>query len=319
MTDQMSLCVVVVTYRRVSSLADCLDGLSKLRRLPQQIIVTVRDIDRETQDFLQSYSTSNLSFQQVLVTTPGIVAARNAGLEACNSDIVAFLDDDTVPHADWSERVIEHFVANPRLGGLGGKDRLHNGIQFDERRSNVIGRVQWCGRVIPNQHLGYGAPREVDFLKGANMIFRSKAVGSIRFDTRLKGKGAQPNDDVTFCLAVRRAGWQLVYDPAVLVDHFSGSRDEVRHYAVIAPVTDWRGFQDFGYNEVIAVWDELSPRRRVAFGIWSVLIGTRVCPGILQAVRFTPKLGLGSWRRFWIAQRGKLEALHDLRAPSDSV
>lgn len=146
------------------------------------------------------------------------------------------------------------------------------------------------------------------------MSFRRTAIGEIRFDTRLRGKGAQPNDDLTFGLAVRRAGWRLVYDPAVLVDHFSGRRDEARHYATVAKVTDESGFRDYAYNEVVALWDELSPARRVGFAAWSFLVGTRVCPGLLQAVRFTPKLRQASWHRFRLAQQGKLEAWRHMRA-----
>jgi hypothetical protein len=39
-------------------------------------------------------------------------------------------------------------------------------------------------------------------------------------------------------------------------------------------------------------------------------IGTRIMPGILQAVRFTPELGWGSWLRFAHAQKGRISALH---------
>jgi hypothetical protein len=43
-----------------------------------------------------------------------------------------------------------------------------------------------------------------------------------------------------------------------------------------------------------------------------VLIGTGVFPGFVQAIRFTPKLGIHSWRRFVIAQQGKMDAFRDL-------
>ena len=65
----------------------------------------------------------------VVVEVTGVVAARNAGLDAVRSDVIGFFDDDTIPHPDWSERALAHFVADPRLGGLGGKDRIHDGVQ----------------------------------------------------------------------------------------------------------------------------------------------------------------------------------------------
>ena len=302
----LSFGVLIVTYRRVEDLDRCLDGLCRLRRAPDEVVVTVHDGDDATAAFLAARPVESLPLRMISVPQPGIVAARNAGLAAIATDVIAFVDDDTVSHPDWSERILSHFDRDPTLGGLGGKDRLHDGVRFNDQRSDVVGRISWYGRVVPNQHLGHGAPREVDMLKGANMSFRRAAIGTIRFDARLRGRGAQPNDDLAFGLMVRRSGWRLLYDPAVLVDHFSGRREEVRHYATVAAVTDQRGFKDFAFNEVVALWDELSPARRAAFVAWSVLVGTRVCPGLAQAVRFTPRLGLASWQRFRLAQQGKL-------------
>jgi hypothetical protein len=71
-------------------------------------------------------------------------------------------------------------------------------------------------------------------------------------------------------------------------------------------------FRDFAYNQVISIWHALSPLRRAAFFVWSVLVGTGVFPGFVQALRFTPKLGIHSWRRFLIAQQGKMDAFRDL-------
>ena len=54
-----------------------------------------------------------------------------------------------------------------------------------------------------------GAVRDVDYLKGANMSFRVKAVAGARFSTLLRGHGAGPHEDMAFSIAVRRRGWRL--------------------------------------------------------------------------------------------------------------
>lgn len=309
----LSLGVTIPTYRRPNDLERCLQALAKQQRLPDDVIVTVRDIDEQTRRFIAGCSGLPFPLRMIdLAAIPGLVAARNAALDACRTDIMAFLDDDTAPHPDWAARVVEHFVADTNLGGLGGKDRLHDGTCFNDGRTDRVGQVQWFGRVVADHHLGHGAPRRVQMLKGANMSFRANAFARIRFDTRLRGTGAQPNDDLTFSLAMRREGWTLRYDPAVAVDHYSGSTEQVRHYVDIAAVRDVQGFRDFAFNEVVALWDEFPLWRRGVFAIWSVLVGTRVCPGLVQAVRFTPRLGLASWQRFALAQRGKLDAVRTL-------
>lgn len=303
---------MIATYRRPSDLMRCLDALERQTTPPDDVIVVHRDTDAATAVALAARPASALPRRVCVVTEPGVVAARNVGLDNCVTDLIATLDDDTAPHADWVARAVAHFQADPALGGLGGRDCLYNGDIVVEPGKSVVGRVEWAGRIVADHHLGVGAPRPVDMLKGANMIFRSSAFGAIRFDRRLRGKGAQPYEDLKFTLDVRRQGWKIIYDPAVQVDHFPGTSEQVRHYVQVAAVQDHEGFDALMYNEVLALWDEFSPTRRLVFAGWSLLIGTRIAPGMIQAIRFTPRLGLASWQRFLMTQRAKFGAMREL-------
>jgi hypothetical protein len=91
--------------------------------------------------------------------------------------------------------------------------------------------------------------------------------------------------------------------------HYPGQRDDARFYSGVQKVLDVVGYRDCAYNTTIALWDEMSPPRRVVFLIWSLLVGTGVAPGLVQAVRYTPALGWRSWQRFWITQQGKAQAV----------
>jgi len=272
----------------------------------------VRDIDLESQEVLRDPASFPFSTRVLLVDEPGLVPALNVALDACRTDFLAFLDDDAIPHPEWSMRLMNHFVDHPRLGGVGGKDRLYDGLRLVEGRAAVVAKVFWFGRVLPNHHLGYGAPRPVDMLKGTNMCFRAAAFANVRFDTRLRGIGIQTNHDLAFSQAIKNRGWEILYDPAILVDHFTNSRGRPRHYVDIIRVIDKQGFRDWSFNEVVALWDVMPLWRRISFVAWSFLVGTRVCPGLVQAIRFTPRLGAASWQRFILAQQGKLEAFRSL-------
>jgi GT2 family glycosyltransferase len=304
--------VAVCTYRRAGELSRCLAGIAAQRRAPDDIVIVVQTRDRESQEFLagnflQQNFPAGPKPRIVSVDQPGTVVARNAALDACRTDVLAMLDDDAVPHPDWLERIAQDFANDPRLGGLGGRDRCFQGHAFDERKAEVVGKLQWWGRRIGNHHLGHGPLRPVDVLKGANMSFRAEAFRTVRFDPRLRGSGAVSYEDIAFSLAVRRAGWGIAYDPAVLVDHYEGVRTEPRYYSYTIPVSDAEAFRNFAFNGVVALWGEMSWPRRGAFLLWSILVGTRVCPGLVQAVRFTRAMGVASWRRFFIAQQGILE------------
>jgi cellulose synthase/poly-beta-1,6-N-acetylglucosamine synthase-like glycosyltransferase len=307
-----SIGVLICTYRRPESLGRCLAALAAQERRPDEVIVVVRDSDAATHDWLASCKPDGLRLRVVGVTLPGTVAALNTGLDSCRTDILAITDDDTAPRPDWLARILEHFTADPRLGGLGGRDRCHDGARFDDRQRAPVGRLQWFGRMIGNHHLGFGAARPAAMLKGANMSYRRRAVAGIRFDARLRGTGAQPYEDIAFSLAVARSGWRLVYDPRIVVDHFTGRRDEPRHYVSVSALADVEGFRTHAFNGVVALWDELSPPRHAAFLLWSLLIGTGPSPGLAQALRYTPRLGAASWQRFWVAQQGKAAAYRSL-------
>jgi hypothetical protein len=139
------------------------------------------------------------------------------------------------------------------------------------------------------------------------MSFRRLAVNNLEFDRRLRGTGSA--EDFAFSRAVSLAGWELLYDPLVLVDHYEGRRQDLRHYSSLQ-VTDLQGFEDYVHNLNVATWDSLSPMGHLASFLFFFFVGTRIMPGILQAVRFTPELGWGSWLRFAHAQKGRISALH---------
>ena len=114
------------------------------------------------------------------------------------------------------------------------------------------------------------------------------------------------------CKFARRAG-HLLYDPAVAVDHYTTPGPGVsRPYVGTGTRLDSLApLADLAYNEVLAIWDALRPSGRMIFPLWSLLIGTGVSPGFLQAIRFMPRLGGASWRRFRGCPVRKVQSLSE--------
>src|SRR4028118_1425239 len=216
----MSITVLIPTYRRPKDLARCLEALQKQTRPADEVLVVVRDTDAETWTFLKAFNPDLLPLRTVTVSVTGVVAAMNAGLDTAQGDIIAIVDDDGAAHTDWLERVEAHYLADSRVGAVGGRDWVYHGTQLEDGACKVVGRLQWFGRVIGNHHLGVGEPREVDVLKGANSSYRRAAIADLRFDKRLRGTGAQIHNELPFCLALRRAGWKIIDDPMVAIDHY---------------------------------------------------------------------------------------------------
>jgi cellulose synthase/poly-beta-1,6-N-acetylglucosamine synthase-like glycosyltransferase len=282
-----------------------LAAIAAQTRPADRIVVVRRDTDTETATYLAAAGSTFGPLSVAEVSAPGQVAALNCGLSLIDTDIVAITDDDAAPRPDWLARIEKHF-ADPRVGGGGGRDYIAS--TFDEPGRSVVGILQWHGRTIGNHHRGTGPPRSVDILKGANMSYRMAAVGSRRFDIRLWGGGAQVHNDLAFSLAMRRAGWTLMYDPDVAVDHYPAERfdDDRRNERSLSAIVD------SAHNETLVVLENLSRARRTAFWLWAFAVGTRDLPGMLQCVRLAGKRK-GLWREFRAVITGRLATRSTLR------
>jgi glycosyltransferase involved in cell wall biosynthesis len=277
----MKVTVLVPTFRRPGDLARCLAALQQQLRAPDEVVVVARPDDTATHVCLRDPAVvGTLPLSVALVETPGQVAALNRGLDAANGDVIAITDDDAAPRPDWVDRIAAAFESDARLGALGGRDWVHEKGRVLDGERPLVGKLRPSGKIIGNHHLGVGGAREVDLLKGANMSYRREAVCHIRFDARLRGAGAQVHNDMAFSMSVKDAGWKLVYDPRVAVDHYPAERfdDDRRDAQTMMAV------RNAAYNLHLILRDHLPPLRREAAWWWYALVGTRVYPGFAHVV-----------------------------------
>ena len=309
----MKISVLVPTYRRPADLARCLLALQRQQRLPDEVIVVARPEDDATHERLADPAVGGaLPLRLVPVDVTGQVAALNKGLDSAHGDVVAITDDDAAPHPDWLARIEAAFLSDPRVGAVGGRDWVHEkGRLLDESRE-LVGQLTLSGKIIGNHHLGVGGAREVDTLKGANMSYRRTAITGLHFDTRLRGAGAQAHNDTAFSMEVQRAGWKLLYDPAIAVDHFPAERfdDDRRDAASLNAISNG------AYNLQLTLREHLPPVRREIAWWWWALVGTRVYPGFAHVLLslHTARRGrvLATWRA---VRRGARDARRTNLAP----
>lgn len=300
----MTITVLIPSYRRPDDLARCLESLKHQTRPADEVLAVVRDTDTETWAMLEKFDAASLPLRTLTVKVPGQVAALNTGLETAKGDIISILDDDTEPRPHWLERIEHHFLADSRVGGVGGRDWLYRGSQVVEGADGgveVVGKLQWFGRLIPQHHLGVGDPREVDTLRGANMSYRRSAIAGLRFDERLRGSGAQPLNDVAFSLAVKRAGYKLIYDPEVAVNHYAGNRSKPGQPQSF----DDTAWTTAIHNETFILLEHFPPVQRTVYILWANLIGSSESRGLVQLLRFLPREGEIARRKWLATMRGR--------------
>ncbi len=229
-----------------------------------------------------------------------------AGLAATKTPFVAFTDDDAVPRPDWIERLLELF-SDPNVGGVGGRDIFGGKEAENPSLEPRVGLVSSWGRLTGNHHIGLGPQREVDVLKGVNCMYRR---GAIAIPQNLRGAGAQVHFEVAVGLRAKGLGWHLIYDPAIVVDHYLGPRFDADDRS--GPENS--AVFDAAYNLTFAV-GSFGSRRAVRRIIFSLLIGDRSAPGLGRAVaglRSHSERDLRLFSRLMPALLGNLNAARDL-------
>ena len=302
-TTRFSISIILPTFRRPTDLARCLEALEQQTLPPHEVAIVVRDIDAESRTFVEGYRGS-LPVKILSIVQPGQVAALNLGIEQTSGDIIAITDDDTAPRPDWLERIHRHFLADPGVGGVGGRDNRYEDGKLVTGGDPVVGQLQWFGRNTGGFHLGVGGPRLTGHLRGANMSFRRTAVGNLRFDSRLLGGGAQTSNDWAFGNAVRRAGWKLLYDPAVQVEHYCATRVDGDDRTARDAVETYR----IVFNETLTTLEDLDLWQWIPFGFWSCLVGTQKSPGLAQVLRFALRGQSGGAATLLAAWRARRDA-----------
>lgn len=278
-----TISVLIPTWRRPDDLRRCLLALGRQDRPADQVVVTVRGDDAETLALLDALSgdAAARAVERVIVEPGPLTAAMNAGLARTTGDLVALTDDDAEPRPDWLAK-LELYFDDATIGGVGGLDVQPNGPPPVYGKRSV-GCLSWYGRLSGNHHRGAGPARDVDVLKGVNCCFRGDELRGLGLDRRLRGKANVSHWEVSLCLTLRRRGWRLVYDPAIVVDHQVGTRHDgdvnARGGFAAAP------YVDAVHNQTLSVLDHLPRCHRAAFWLWAFLVGTQSEPGLVQAIR----------------------------------
>ena len=138
----------------------------------------------------------------------GPAAARNAGLAAATTPLVAFLDSDVVPEPGWLAPLLAR-LADPAVGLVAPRIVALPPItgwlgRYEAVRSSLdLG--QDPALVVPRSRVAY--------VPSAAMLVRRAAVGA-GFDA-----GMHVAEDVDLVLRLHASGWRLRYEPAARVAH----------------------------------------------------------------------------------------------------
>jgi GT2 family glycosyltransferase len=125
MSQSPDVSVVIPIFNHVHGLDGLLDALAAQTLDPDRFEVTIVDnysTDGTWDALVARAAEGSLRFRLLRTSFNGGGPAtpRNLGWRASRAPIVAFMDDDCHPTADWLESGLAAMVANPRLGVMQG-------------------------------------------------------------------------------------------------------------------------------------------------------------------------------------------------------
>lgn len=255
MTAPTRMALLVCTRDRARSLRRLLSALIRVDRARVSRIVVVDNASRDdTPRVIEEHAAHTRTtpasppIEYRLEPEPGVAHARRHALRATDEPFVAFIDDDVVPAPDWPERALAAFAEAPNAGAVGGRIRLRWA-----RTPSALARA--CRHHLAHQDFGDSpsnltAPRAV-FVAAALGLRREAIEASGWLDRGLLVgrtiERQEGGEDAEICIRLRRAGWDLRYEPTAVCEHFippprlrrSHLARLVRHLAASDPWLRW--------------------------------------------------------------------------------
>lgn len=159
--------VVIPAFDDAAMLERCLSALATQTRLPDEVIVVDNGSTDGTADVARRHGATVLA-----EPLRGIFPASAAGFDSATGDLILRLDADSVPPADWVDRVVAAFVEDPSLDLLSGPGTFYGGsrtVHWVAENLYIGGYVWFVGLLL-------GHPP----LFGSNLAFRASAWERLR-------------------------------------------------------------------------------------------------------------------------------------------
>lgn len=250
--------IVILSWNTRDLLRDCLRSVfASQGGLTFQVCV----VDNASQDGSAAMVRTEFPHAQVLENAEnlGYPAGNNVGLRAFGfgpaSDQAAgtlapryalLLNPDTVVPDRALAEMVAYLDAHPRCGAAGPKLVLPNGeLDLACRRSFPSPEVSFYrmtglsqvfprSRLFGRYNLTYLSPEvetEVDSVVGAFMMVRRETMADVGL---LDESFFMYGEDLDWAFAIKQAGWQIRYNPAVTVLHVKRAASRQSHRAQVA-------------------------------------------------------------------------------------
>ncbi len=224
---QVDITLLICTHNNARVLSRTLEAIADQRVRPEiawEVLVVDNNCTDETADLVRSFQNDRRIpvVRQLGESRQGVGYARRLGLTLSRGNLVAFVDDDCFLEADWVDRAVEFAAAHPRAGAFGGRNEL----EWEQTATDLC--VAY-GASLARQDFGAEPLRMSARGKrlpcGAGLVLRRDALLQSGYLEGALLVGRDPvrlgaGEDTEIALHVRRAGWEVWYNPRLRLRHF---------------------------------------------------------------------------------------------------
>ncbi|MFL6200247.1 MAG: glycosyltransferase family 2 protein [Thermoanaerobaculia bacterium] len=262
----LSLSLIVCTYRRPGPVRRLLDAVAAQTCRPDEVLVVDASLDADTEEAVRGLG---VTYERVPPEERGLTRQRNWGIARVRGDVIAFLDDDTVPEPGYFAEVLACFERHPDAVGVGGY--IFNEVDWRraagqpslavyrnggwERREDFrwrLRRLSGLDSPLPPGRMpasGHGRPtgfippdgedHPVELFMGGAAAWRRELLERVRFSPWFEGYGLY--EDMDFCLRAGRHGSLWLCTRARLAHlHDAAGRPHRFRYGEMVVRNGWR-------------------------------------------------------------------------------
>lgn len=224
--QKSSVTVIIITFNSTETIFKCLDALSRQTFQPSRVIV----VDNASADGSVSMMKEHFPLIDCWAQSVnlGFALGNNYAIESCTTELVALLNPDAFPEANWLEQLMKAANRHPQSASFGSR-QINDG---DKKIVDGLGDVYHVSGLVWRH--GYGRLYRPENLEDSEIFSPCAGAALYRLEA-LNAVGGFDEDffcyveDVDLGFRLRLAGWKSIYVPAAVVMHVGGSSTGGRH------------------------------------------------------------------------------------------
>lgn len=160
--ELMKFTLIICTYMRPEPLRKLLNSVQQQTVYPNEVVIVDGSRDANTKAMLEQRQFPKLKYFQVSDSDRGLTRQRNYGIGKADpdSEIICFLDDDTILETIYFEEILRTYTVFPEALGVGGY--ISNEVKWEKSTPDY--------KALPNEFFYDGWKRK----DGSRFILRKK-------------------------------------------------------------------------------------------------------------------------------------------------